>query len=153
MKSIFVILSFLTLVLPCQAGPQKGDTEVGIILDDPVFLSVKRWLGRTTAIDGALSLKDGGNNSGSSYELHVDYLKHDFGMFPVNDGALPVYYGIGIKIEDDNDFTTSIRVPVGISYLFEDVPLSVFFEYALLLEVTSSTSLNSETALGVRYYF
>ncbi len=151
MKSTFVILSFLAMVLPCQASPGEGDIEVGVILGDPVYLSVKKWLGRTTAIDGALSLKDDGKNS--TYELHVDYLKHDFGMIPVNKGALPVYYGVGLKIKDDKDFTTSIRVPVGVSYLFEDAPFTVFFEYALLLDVSNSTSLHSETALGMRYSF
>jgi hypothetical protein len=155
MKSTFVILTFLAMALPCQATPNKGDIGVGVILGDPVFITAKKWLGRTTAIDGAFSLKDGGNKaSGSAYELNVNYLKHDFGIFPVNDGALPLYYGVGIKLEDDREFEASLRVPVGVSYLFDDAPFSVFFEYALLLDLTSSSpTLNSETAFGVRYYF
>ena len=75
MKSTFLILSLLAMTLPCQAAPQQRDTGVGVILGDPVSLSVKKWLGRTTAIDGAFFLKDAGKNpSGSAYELHVDYL-------------------------------------------------------------------------------
>jgi hypothetical protein len=156
MKRVFIVLALLATVLPCQAAPQKGDIGVGAILSDPIQFSAKKWLSRTTAIDGAFRMEDKGgrDSSGTAYELHVDYLKHDFGVFKNSSGRLPVHYGLGIKLEDDREFTTSIRAPIGISFFFKEAPVSVFFEYALLLDVSSSSpSLSSETAFGARYYF
>lgn len=153
MKSTFVIFTFLVMVLPCQASAQNGNIGVGVILDDPVSISVKRWLGKTTAIDGALALKSGGKDADSgAFDLHVDYLKHNFNLFRINEGSIPVHYGVGIKIENDKTMKTSIRVPVGISYQFQNTSVSVFYEFALLLDVSNS-NLHSESALGVRYYF
>jgi hypothetical protein len=150
MKSIFVILAFLAMVLPCQAAPGEGDLDAGVILDDPVQLSVKKWLSRTTAIDGAFQLQGGGDD----IVVHADYLKHNFNVFKIDQGSLPVHYGIGIKYEDKNETTTSLRVPIGVSFHFKNAPVSVFYEYAFLYDLTSdNSSLESETAFGVRYTF
>ena len=154
MKSTFAILAFLTMVLPCQAAPREGDLDVGVILDDPVQLSVKKWLDGTTAIDGAFQVESAGNGGGDDFVLHVDYLKHDFSVFKIKQGRIPVHYGVGIKYEDKNETTTSLRLPIGVSFHFANVPVSVFYEYALLYDLTSdNSSLESETAFGVRYTF
>ena len=154
MKSIFVIPGFLVMVLPCQAAPEEGDLAVGVILDDPVQISVKKWLDGTTAIDGALHLQNAGKGGGDDFVMHVDYLKHDFSMFKIKQGSTPVHYGVGIKYEDKNETTTSLRLPIGVSFHFANVPVSVFYEYALLYDLTSdNSSLESETAFGVRYTF
>ena len=152
MKTTFVILMFLAVVLPCQAAPQKKDIGVGVILGDPVRLSVKRWIGPTTAIDGAFSQT--GDAESSDFEIHVDYLKHDFNMFHIKEGSLPVYYGIGVRIQNEAELTTSVRVPIGLSFLFRNAPVSIFYEYAFLLDVTTPNSqIESETAFGIRYFF
>jgi hypothetical protein len=156
MKHVFIILALLTAGMPCLAAPQQGDLGVGLILGDPIQISAKKWLSRTTAIDGAFHMEDKSdrNSSGTAYELHVDYLKHDFDLFKNSSGRLPVHYGLGIKLEDDREFKTSVRAPIGVSFLFKEAPVSVFFEYALLLDVSSSSpSLSSETLFGARYYF
>ena len=46
--------------------------------------------------------------------------------------------GVGIILDDP--------------FHFQNTPVSVFYEYALLLDLTNS-NLKSETALGIRYYF
>jgi hypothetical protein len=154
MKSLFVILGFLVMVLPCQAAPGDGGLAVGVILDDPVQISVKKWLDSTTAIDGAFHLQSGGGGGGDDFVIHVDYLMHDFSMFKIKQGSTPVHYGVGIKYEDKNETTTSLRFPVGINFHFKNAPVSIFYEYALLYDLTSDNSgLESETAFGVRYTF
>jgi hypothetical protein len=155
MKSIIVIFMFLGMVLPFQASAQKRNIDVGVILSDPVRLSVKKWLGKTTAVDGAFYLKnDGRNNASGAFELHLDYLKHDFGLLQIDEGSLPIYYGVGIRIQNDQELKTALRIPIGVSFHFKKAPVSVFFEYAFLFDVTTPQSkLESESALGVRYSF
>ena len=154
MKSTIVILASLAVALPSQAAPREGDLAVGVILDDPVQISAKKWLDRTTAIDCAFHLQDGGNGGGDDFVLHVDYLKHDFSLVEIKQGSTPVHYGVGIKYEDKRETTTSLRFPVGINFYFKDAPVSIFYEYALLYDLSSGNSgLESETLFGVRYTF
>ena len=76
MKSALFIFIFLAMILPNQASAQKKNVGVGIILDDPVRISVKKWLGKTTAIDGALALKaDGKNADSGAYGVQIDVPK------------------------------------------------------------------------------
>jgi hypothetical protein len=145
---------FLTMVLPCQVSAQKRDIDVGVILNNPVRLSVKKWLGRTTAVDGAFFLKNNRNDANGAFELHMDYLQHNFNLLQVDEGSLPIYYGVGIRIENDQELETSIRIPVGASFHFKNAPVSVFFEYAFLFGLsTPQSNLQSESAFGIRYSF
>ncbi len=155
MKSAIIIFMFLIMVLPFQASAQKRNIDVGVILNDPVRLSVKKWLGKTTAVDGAFFLKNNGKDTASgAFELHLDYLKHNFNLLQIDEGSLPVYYGIGIRIQNDQELKASIRIPAGISFRFKNAPVSVFFEYAFLFDVTTPQSnLQSESAFGIRYSF
>ena len=157
MKSTFVILICLAMFLPGQVVAKNKNIGIGVILGDPLRLSVKKWLGTSAnAIDGAFSKIEGGGADGGAFEAHVDYLKHDFNMFKINEGSLPVYYGIGIKVINDPDaeLETSLRIPLGIAFLARKAPISIFYEYAFLYDISSPDSkLSSETAFGFRYYF
>jgi hypothetical protein len=156
MKSLFVILIFLSTFLPFQASAQR-ELGVGVIMGDPIRITVKKWLGRDTAVDAAISRMNtgGGNNAESeAFEVHLDYLKHNFNMFQIKEGSLPVYYGIGVRIQNDTEMTTAVRIPIGISFLFKNAPVAAFYEYAFLFDMTTPDSeMQTETAFGIRYYF
>jgi hypothetical protein len=75
---------------------------------------------------------------------------------------MPVYYGIGarLKFKDDegrgrneDDAIFGIRVPVGITYLFDDAPLDLFFEIVPVLDLAPDVELDINAAVGLRFYF
>ena len=150
MKRSFGILIFLAAVLPGLLSAQQKDFGVGAVLGEPAGVSVKKWLGVRTALDGALAWSFA--NEGA-FHLHADYLVHNFSLIQVSEGKLPVYYGIGARIKSEQEFTVSARLPVGISYLFANSPIDIFFEVALLLDVVPSSKFGVNSGIGARYYF
>ena len=80
MKCTIVIFMFPAMVLPYQASAQIKDIDVGVILNNPARLCVTKWLGKTTAVDGAYFLKNGRNDASGAFKLHLDYLVHDFNL-------------------------------------------------------------------------
>ena len=150
MKRSFVILIFLGVVLPGCVLAQEKDFGVGVILGEPAGVSLKKWLGEKTALDGALAWSFAKNGA---FHLHADYLVHDFSLIRIKKGKLPIYYGIGARIKSDKDFTVSVRLPIGISYLFEKAPIDIFFEVALLLDIIPGSKIWLNYGIGFRYYF
>lgn len=52
----------------------------------------------------------------------------------------------------DNDAVIGFRIPVGMSYIFEEAPLDLFLELAPSLNLAPSTDLEMNGALGIRIY-
>ena len=134
---------------------------VGVIIGEPTGLNVKKWISDTTAIDGAAAWSFYDFNS---FQLQADYLWHNFDLLKTEDlpGRLPVYWGVGVRIkfkgENDgkgNDERTrvGVRAPVGISYLFHDVPVDLFAEVVPILDIAPETKFGIGVAIGARYYF
>ena len=55
MRKSLVLLISLAAVLPGLLSAQEKDFGVGAILGEPTGVSLKKWLGARTAIDGALA--------------------------------------------------------------------------------------------------
>jgi len=144
----FLILIFLIILNPASA--EELDFGAGIIFGEPTGINFKKWIGSTTAIDGGIAwsfMKEG------SFHLHIDYLFHNFNLFKKNKGKLPFYYGIGCRIKMDKKSRLGIRIPIGVSYIFEKVPLDVFFELGPLLDLIPATEFGITVGIGIRYYF
>jgi hypothetical protein len=143
------------LIGSCLVYPAStlGDSfNAGIIVGDPTGLSFKGWLNSTQAYDIAASWSNG---STDKRYLHTDYLNHDYTLIKVPNGDLPVYYGLGARLLDENNRKTKlgIRIPVGLDYLMDKIPLSLFVEVVPTLDVTPDTDFALDAALGIRYRF
>jgi len=46
-----------------------------------------------------------------------------------------------------------VRIPLGINYIFEKVPLDIFLEFVPLLDLVPGTNFRLKGAVGIRYYF
>jgi hypothetical protein len=154
---IWLVLAFLLLANFAQA--QDRGFGIGIILGEPTGISAKSWLGPSSALDFALAWSF---ERYDSFTLHADYLKHNFRLIKVDEGALPFYYGIGgrIKLKEDepsrsnnDDTRLGVRVPVGLGYHFENVTLDTFIEIVPILELVPSTDFTMSAAIGIRYFF
>ncbi len=133
---------------------------VGVIVGEPTGLSAKKWISDTTAIVGAAAWSFSDYNS---FQLQADYLWHSFDLIKTEDlpGRFPVYFGVGgrVKFKGENNgkgderTRVGVRVPVGISYLFHDVPVDLFAEVVPVLDIAPETKFGIGVAIGARYYF
>ena len=146
-----IVFFVLTVVLlRADALAQSSGFGLGIILGEPTGISGKLWTGKSTAIDGAIAWSSGKN---SALHLHADYLLHNFNLFKVEKGKLPLYYGIGGRVNLQNDTSVGVRIPVGINYIFANAPFDIFLEIVPLLDLVPNTEFRLNAGLGVRYFF
>jgi hypothetical protein len=145
-----LLVAFL-LVLPVSRASAQGGLGLGIILGEPTGISAKAWLTRTTAVDFATAWSFVDE---PAFHVHGDYLWHDYDLFPVERGQLPLYYGVGARLKFlDNDSEFGVRVPVGLEYLFDTTPVGLFVELVPLLDLAPDTDFTINSSIGARYYF
>lgn len=150
MKKTVLILALIIVLFSGVARSQDKDFGLGVILGEPTGISAKKWLDDKSALDGAVAWSFA---TPSSFHLHADYLYHDFNIFDVKKGKLPLYFGIGFRIRIGDEDRIGIRIPVGICYLFEKSPLDIFFELGPVLDLTPATKLRLTSSVGIRYFF
>lgn len=146
------------LAAPRRASAEGGPFGLGLILGSPTGLSAKLYLNRRNAIDFALGFAFL-NRRGIA--LHADYLWHPVMLASDEAFFLPLYFGIGARIldhdrnEDDGDFHLGARAPVGILFDFKTVPLDVFLEVALVIDIIQDHGdvVDLNAGVGARYYF
>jgi len=141
--------------------PVKDQLGVGVIVGEPTGLSLKYWLDKEHAIDGAAAWSFW---DGNGFQLHADYLWHNFDLLgePSGlDGKLPIYYGVGARLkfrddkrkhDDNSDTVFGIRIPVGISCLCDNKPFDLFVEIAPIPDLTPDVELSFSIAVGMRFY-
>jgi len=141
---------FIVIFFPCAVLAQDQDLGLGFMVGEPTGISFKKWVGSTTAIDGAAGWSFSGPDR---LHLHVDYLVHNFDMINVERGRLPVYFGLGarLKLEDRTKF--GVRIPIGVCYLFEKATLDAFFEFVPIFDLVPDTGFSISGSIGIRYYF
>lgn len=156
MKCKIAIIVLLLAVSSANARSQD-DFGIGIIIGEPTGLSLKYWLDEECAVDGAAAWS---NSENDSFQLHGDYLIHNYELLEAD--KLPVYYGIGARLKfkdsdgrgrNENYAMFGIRVPFGVTYLFEYEPLDLFFEVVPVLDLSPDVEVDINAAVGLRFYF
>ncbi|MGC3959719.1 MAG: hypothetical protein QM813_17865 [Verrucomicrobiota bacterium] len=129
-----------------------GRFGIGVMFGEPTGLSMKYFATDKIAVDGGIGWAF---HHETDLHLHSDVLWHEFDLIPVPKGKLPLYFGVGLrlKIEDHRDDRFGIRLPIGVSYLFEGLPLDVFAEIAPVLDVAPETEGSFTGGVGVRWWF
>lgn len=145
-----MIVVLCGLLLPSSLAAQKSGLGLGVILGQPTGVSFKAWTTRNQAFDAAVAWAF---DREEAVHVHADYLFHNFRLFRVEDGDLVLYYGIGGRIKAESRTRIGIRIPIGLSYLFEDAPVEIFFELGPIMDLAPSTLFRMSTGVGVRYYF
>jgi hypothetical protein len=150
---LWLMLSYTAL----SASPicQGRNFGLGLVVGEPSGLSWKYWKGSGTAIDGTLAwsfLDDG------YFRANVDYLWHDYEAITVEQGQMPLYYGVGAALwgghfHDRDGANIGVRGVIGLEYIFRKAPFDIFLELAPTLDLAPATGLWLQGGLGVRYYF
>ncbi len=150
-------IAVLLLAATSANALEQDDFGIGVIVGEPTGLSLKYWLDGERAIDAAAAESFSENDS---FQLHGDYLIHDYDLFGADD--LPFYYGLGarLKLKDSDGSGRNrrhdifgIRIPLGVTYIFDDAPIDLFFELVPVLDLSPEVELDIGAAVGLRFYF
>ena len=148
MKKI-ILFAFVTLFSVGICAQDNG-LGLGVIFGEPTGLSGKMWTSERTAIDAAVAWSFVGSGW---LHIHTDFLIHNFDLFDVSEGSLPVYFGVGAYLGLSSDLAFGARIPVGIAYHFEGGPVEIFAELVPGLSLLPEIRFYMGGGFGVRYYF
>jgi hypothetical protein len=148
-RKLILPICFVTVLCGTVNG-QSDRFSAGLMVGEPTGASVKAWLSDSTAIDGGIGAAVA---HGGDLHLHADYLWHRFDLFDAPGARLPLYFGVGGRVRFDDDTRAGVRGPVGVAYMFDDIPVEVFGEVAPVLDFTPNVRFDFVGAIGARYRF
>jgi len=131
----------------------EGKFGAGLVIGEPIGPSLKYFVSDALAIDGAVRWS---THDHSDFYKQSDVLWHKFDLIPVSQGTMPVYFGAGGLLRFRNsgeDDQFGIRVPVGVSYLFDKAPVEIFAEIGPALDLTPAVRGEVTGGIGFRYWF
>lgn len=153
------IIGLIVLIAAVNSNAQVNKEDsfgLGLILGEPSGMSFKYWMNDKYAIDGGVAWSFIDHDG---LQIHADYLFHDYKLN--NSEQWPAYYGLGalLKFEKDEkrhdgDTVFGFRVPLGMSYFFENKkPYEFFIEIAPILDLAPDVDISVNAAVGLRFYF
>ena len=148
-------MKFIALVMFLFASSfaysQANQMGLGVMLGNPTGVNGKYWLNGTQAIDGGVGFSLGDDTEVS---IHSDYLWHTEGAFFFNDVyPLDLYYGVGGRMEFEDDIQLGLRVPVGLVHRLENQSADMFGEVAPVFDFITNNGIELHILFGARYYF
>lgn len=148
-KLMYILLLLSTLFVSVSY-PEEHKFGIGVIAGEPTGLSMKYWLNQNSGIDFAIAWSFERN---ASFRLHSDYLWHFRGVFKADLKDLFPYLGFGGLISISQDLRAGLRIPLGIEYFFNSIPLEIFLEIVPVINLFPATSVSGNAGIGIRYYF
>lgn len=141
---------------------QEHSFGIGVMLGEPLGVSMKLWLSGTEAIDGGFGVSGAGDrvgldaaNGGTNERshLHLDYLWHAFGLF-TEEERYPVYTGLGVRINSGGALVPSLaaRALFGVAWMPRTVPIDMFMELVPMIQFYPDAAYGLEASVGIRYY-
>ncbi len=132
-------------------GLPGNEVSIGMVAPSPSGLSAKFWTSRDTAID----LFSQWGSKDRHLQIHADYLTHDFQQLEAEEGALPLYFGFGVRLRATASSAPriGIRIPIGVSYLWAAAPIDFFAEVGPRANIIPHTSFAVDLMVGLRYRF
>ncbi|MEX0646566.1 MAG: hypothetical protein WEA56_00770 [Balneolaceae bacterium] len=127
-----------------------GNFGLGIMFGEPTGITVKTWNNERSAFDIGAAWSLSGRNE--AIHLHADYLLHTW-FTDIENGRLALYYGFGGRIIFADDATAGVRIPIGLNYIFPNIPFDLFVEAVPILDFAPDTEFAGNGAVGIRYYF
>ena len=143
---IMIAAVILLLAAPLAlSAQQRGGIGLGIMVGEPTGISAISWVGGGNALDfvAAWAFREAG-----SFYLHVDYQFHGF-----VDNPMTLFGGLGGFILLQDNPALGARVPLGISFLFQEVPMDFFLEVAPGMALFPETGFFMGGGIGIRFYF
>jgi hypothetical protein len=139
---------------------------LGLEFGAPLGINGKWFFASDRALDfGIGDVYHYANRSG--FHIYGDYLLHPTSLASNENFELPFYVGIGARFWNFRDtgapppndaFAIGLRVPLGISFDFNTVPLDLFIQVVPILDFYGGNAVHSiyldvDASVGVRYWF
>ena len=132
---------------------EEGMVEAGFQAGFPTGLSFKYWIERRNALQAGLAWQ----TAAGGWVANLDYLSHSESLVREADVKVPAYIGVGgrfIQFEDPDDTAFGPRIPIGVTAILQDVPISVFAEIAPAAEFGQGEPVfTADAAVGARLVF
>lgn len=143
-------VALMTMLVVSSLSAQTPRYGAGVVVGEPTGFSTKIWFGKTVAADAAMAWSFLPRDI---IHIHTTLLFHHYDFLAPSSGSMPVFYGAGVTFRASEEIIFGIRAPVGVSYLFESLPVELFAELAPRLDLVPHAALGLNGALGVRYLF
>lgn len=146
----------------------NGKFGLGIELGAPSGLNGKLFLSPSTALNfGVGWLYDNYYRDGSGLHLYLDHLWHPVQLTENPTFKLPFFVGVGgafWSFDDRRDRVTDrysavgLRVPFGLAFDFNNVPLDIFVQLTFVLDLFFNDYRDRfgpgfEGSVGIRFWF
>lgn len=145
---------------------------LGLELGQPSGLNGKLFIGPSTAIDFGLGYAYEPYYYGDGIHLYGDVLFHPTTLIRADAFHMPFYVGVGLRFWDfdycDRNICTyggsalGVRVPLGIAFDFNRVPLDIFMQLVPVIDFVRGdyydryrdrTYLRIDGSVGIRFWF
>jgi hypothetical protein len=145
---------------------------LGLELGEPTGLNGKYFLSPSGALDFGVGYIYGYYYYGDGIHIYGDYLWHPVSLVSAQAFELPFYIGVGgrfwdfrycyQRVCDYGGSALGVRVPVGISFDFNDVPLDIFIQLVPVLDFVNGdyydryrdrAHLGIDLSVGIRFWF
>ncbi len=174
MKKLLVVAIVLALASGAEARRRSfgassdyqsnGEFGCGLELGAPSGLNCKVFLNPSQALDFGIGGMYHYYNGGDGLHLYLDYLWHPKELVSTEAFKLPFYIGVGGRIwffDYGNDARADVfglRIPIGIAFDFNNVPLDVFAEIVPTLDFFHNYDqhdvyLDIDFSVGIRFWF
>lgn len=165
--SAAIALVALSAAAPASAS-QVGNGRnfgLGVTLGAPSGLSMKYFMGQNHALDLGVGV---GFFGGNTLSVHLDYHWHAAMLTKTSAFDLPFYIGVGGRFNfwfkdeyhhywggesHSGRIGAGVRVPFGIAFHLNKVPLDIYLEIVPGLGVFPGVGAFLDGAVGVRYFF
>lgn len=177
----FTILAWVLLLAPAAARAADHNFGLGVQVGAPTGLAGKLYLGKPFALQMGIGVVDDLDDDpydDDGLHLYLDVVWHPAVLARTSSFTMPFYIGVGGRIVDnddhyrvgntwysDDDTRLGVRVPFGLLMDFNRVPLDIFFELTVVVDLVEfdddyngpydddppDAGLNG--GVGIRYYF
>lgn len=142
----------------------NGTFGLGLELGSPFGLNGKYFLTDSTALNFGIGADGYYRGDRDGLHLYLDHLWHPFNIANPPAFQLPLYIGVGGRVwdfdddrNDDDGLAFGLRVPVGVAFDLNAVPLDFFVQLTFVLDFYSGyrDDLNAGIigSVGFRFWF
>ncbi len=146
----------------------NGKFGLGLELGAPFGINGKYFLSDDRALNfGIGEIYDNYYNDRDGLHLYLDYMFHPFVITNQPAFQMPFFVGIGGRIwdfddrrnrfDDDHGLAFGVRVPIGIAFDFNKVPLDVWVQLTFVADLffgyDDRFGPHLEGSIGIRYWF
>ena len=144
MKRVIVLVLTICLMFAVSVSAKKASIKVnvgaksvysgfgvGFFSGGENVVSLKKFLDKDNAVQFGL----GWDYRGNGFIASFDYLFNMFDIIEVSPGDFIVYWGVGAQVGSGSyidynyywrtGFNVGLRIPIGLSYVFETIPLDI----------------------------